>query len=163
VGPADPPAAGRGGAKLVSWRERFRAAPERFGAAGAVTRQEGRTMRAITGVALGVLLVASAGVSAQDKDKFDAKKLVGKWTPADKKENITIEFTKDGKLLLSVDIAGKVEKLDGTYKLDGNKLTIALKFMDKEMKEEVTVSKLTDDEMETTDSKGKKETLKKVK
>ena len=127
-------------------------------------------MRTITTVALGVLLVVAAGASAQDtkdgkkdKDAVDAKKLIGKWEPKDKKDNVTLEFTKDGKLLLSVDAGGKSQKLEGTYKLDGNKLTVVLKFMDQEMKEEVTVSKLTDDEMETTDSKGKKETMKRVK
>ena len=127
-------------------------------------------MRTITTVALGVLLVVAAGASAQDtkdgkkdKDAVDAKKLIGKWEPKDKKDNVTLEFTKDGKLLLSVEAGGKTNKLEGTYKLDGNKLTVVLKFMDQEMKEEVTVSKLTDDEMETTDSKGKKETMKRVK
>ena len=125
-------------------------------------------MRTITTVALGVLLVVAAGASAQEakegkKDTVDAKKLIGKWEPKDKKDNVTLEFTKDGKLLLSVEAGGKTNKLEGTYKLDGNKLTVVLKFMDQEMKEEVTVSKLTDDEMETTDSKGKKETMKRVK
>ena len=140
-------------------------------------------MRTITTVALGVLLVVAAGASAQDtkdgkkdKDAVDAKKLIGKWEPKDKKDNVTLEFTKDGKLLLSVeaggktnklvlavDIAGKVEKLEGTYKLDGNKLSVAINFGGKEQKEEMTVNKLTDDEMETTDSKGKKETMKRVK
>ena len=127
-------------------------------------------MRTITGFALAVLLAVAAGASAQDtkdgkkdKDAVDAKKLIGKWEPKDKKDNVTLEFTKDGKLLLSVEAGGKTNKLEGTYKLDGNKLTVVLKFMDQEMKEEVTVSKLTDDEMETTDSKGKKETMKRVK
>src|SRR5438046_2135533 len=117
-------------------------------------------MRAIMGCALGVLLVASAGFS---QEKIDGKKLVGKWTPAEKKEKVNIEDTKDNKLRLAVDVAGKVEKLEGTYKLDANKLTVAINFGGKEQKEEMTVNKLTDDELETTDSKGKKETLKKVK
>src|SRR5205823_3535269 len=121
------PNRGRGGPELVSWRERFAAAPERFGAAGAVTRAEGRAMRTITTVALGVLLVVAAGASAQEakegkKDTVDAKKLIGKWEPKDKKDNVTLEFTKDGKLLLSVEAGGKTNKLEGTYKLDGNKL-----------------------------------------
>jgi uncharacterized protein (TIGR03066 family) len=122
-------------------------------------------MRAITGCALGVLLVASAGLA---QEKIDEKKLVGKWQPADKKENVTIEFTKDGKLKVSVEIAGKTETVEGTYKLDGNKLSIAVPFAGAEQKDEITITKLTDDEMETeskgkVDMKVKKETLKKLK
>lgn len=123
-------------------------------------------MRALVGCALAVLLVASAGLGQEkgkDKDAIDAKKLLGKWQPADKKENVTIEFAKDGKLIVSVDIGGKTEKVEGTYKLDGNKLSVAMTFMGMEQKETMTVGKLTDEELETTDSKGKKETLKKVK
>ena len=124
-------------------------------------------MRTITGVTLAVLLAVAAGASAQDtkdgkKDAVDAKKLVGKWEPKEKKESVTIEFTKDGKLILSVDAGGKTQKLEGSYKLDGNKLTVTVKFMDQEMKEEVTINSLTDDELTTTDSKGKKETMKRV-
>jgi len=123
-------------------------------------------MRTITGVVLGVLLAVAAGASAQDtkdkKDAVDAKRLIGKWEPKEKKENVTIEFTKDGKLLLSVDAGGKAQKLEGTYKLDGNKLTVTIKFMDQEMKEEVTINSLSDTELTTTDSKGKKETLQRV-
>jgi len=117
-------------------------------------------MRAIVGCALGVLLVASAGLT---QEKIDAKKIIGKWSPVDNKDSIIVEFTKDNKLVLSVVFEGKTEKLEGTYKLDGNKLTIVVAPKGKEEKEEMTVNKLTDEELETTDAKGKKETLKKVK
>jgi uncharacterized protein (TIGR03066 family) len=117
-------------------------------------------MRALVGCALGVLMVVSVGVA---QEKVDGKKLIGKWQPADKKDNVTIEFSDKGKLVITVDVGGKAEKIEGTYKLDGNKLSVVVPFGGKEEKEEITVNKLTDEEMETTDSKGKKETLKKVK
>ena len=75
---------------------------------------------------------------------------------------------KDNKLVVTVDIGGKPEKVEGTYKLDGNKLSIAITFMGKEEKDEITITKLTDEEMEAEskgkgDAKVKKETLKRVK
>jgi uncharacterized protein (TIGR03066 family) len=117
------------------------------------------------GCTLGVLLVVAVGFA---DEKIDAKKLIGKWQPTSTKENVIIEFTKDGKLSLSApDPAGKTEKTEGTYKLDGNKLSVAVKFMDAEEKQDVTITKLTDDELETEftdkDGKVKKETLKRVK
>jgi uncharacterized protein (TIGR03066 family) len=121
-------------------------------------------MRALIGA---VVVLALAGFTAagqekdKDKDKVDIKKLMGKWEP--KEGGITIEFADKGKLILSVDLGGKTEKVEGTYKLDGAKLEVVLSFGGKEMKETLTIKKLTDDELVTTDSKGKDETLKKAK
>src|SRR6185503_7444616 len=97
--------------------------------------------------------------------KIDAKKLLGKWQPGEAKkgENVVIEFAKDGKLSISADADGKDIKIPGTYKLESNKLTLALAFGGQEQKETLTVLKLTDEELSTEDSKGKKETLKRVK
>ena len=97
----------------------------------------------------------------KDKDKVDLKKLMGKWEPKDGK--IVIEFADKGKLLMTLDLDGKSEKLEGTYKLDGNKLDVVISFLGKEQKEMLTVKKLTDTELVTTDSKGKDETLKRKK
>jgi uncharacterized protein (TIGR03066 family) len=111
-----------------------------------------------------VVIVAFAGLAvavAQDKDKIDPKKLLGKWEPKDSK--VVIEFAEKGKLTLSQDGDGKSQKFDGTYKLDGNRLEIAIVILEKEQKETLTVKKLTDEELVTTDSKGKEETLKRKK
>ena len=97
----------------------------------------------------------------KDKDKVDLKKLMGKWEPKDGK--IVIEFADKGKLLMVVDFGGKSEKIEGTYKLDGNKLEVVISFAGKEQKEMLTVKKLTDTELVTSDSKGKDETLKRKK
>jgi uncharacterized protein (TIGR03066 family) len=121
-------------------------------------------MRTLIGA---VVVLAFCGFAAaqkdKDKDKIDAKKLVGKWEPADAKEKVVVEFTDKGKVILSVDFNGKSAMIEGTYKLDGNKLEMVMSFAGKDQKETLTVSKLTDDEMVGTDSKGKTETLKKVK
>ncbi len=109
-------------------------------------------------------LMTSGAVAAQKEDKIDGKKLIGKWEPTDKKGGPgVIEFTKDGKLTVTGDLGGKELKIEGTYKLDGNKLTLAMKFMDQEIKETVTITKLTDEEMEGEDTKGKKESFKRLK
>jgi uncharacterized protein (TIGR03066 family) len=124
-------------------------------------------MRAILSLGLSVLFLLTAGLAADDKkdEKIDAKKLLGKWQPAEAKkaENLIIEFAKDGKLSVSAEAEGKDTRIPGSYKLDGNKLTLALVLGSQEQKETLTVLKLTDEELSTEDSKGKKETLKRVK
>ncbi len=119
-------------------------------------------MRAFTGL---VMILAIAGfTAAQEKEMpIDGKKLIGKWKPSDEKAPVTIEFTDKGKITMSIELGGKTEKIEGTYKLDKNKLEMALAFGGKEEKETITILKLTDEVMVGKDSKGKEETLKKVK
>lgn len=114
-------------------------------------------MRAMLGCTLGVLMVVSGGFA---DDKIDGKKLVGKWQPTEK--TVTVEFQKEGKMVITVEIGGKPEKVEGKYKLDGNKLSVVVSAGGKDETDEVTIHKLTDEEMET-ESKGKKETLKRLK
>ncbi len=107
-------------------------------------------MRAILGCGLAAMLVFTAGLSADDKkeEKLDAKKLVGKWEPAEKKEaGIVIEFVKGGKVAITAKANGMDIKVDGTWKLNGNKLDLALAFGGKEKSETLTVLKLTDEEL----------------
>ena len=122
-------------------------------------------MRALIGA---VAILAFAGFAAgqekdkdKDKDKVDLKKLMGKWEPKD--GPVTVEFADKGKLILTVDLGGKSEKIEGTYKVDGDKIEVVLAFGGKDMKETLTVKKLTDEELVTTDSKGKEEAFKKKK
>ena len=117
-------------------------------------------MRALIGA---IVVLGFAGFATAEEGKIDAKKLVGKWAPADDKAQVTIEFTDKGKLILSIALGDKTEKVEGTYKLDGDKLEMIMTFVGKEMKETVTISKLTDDEMVGKDSKGKEEKFKKIK
>jgi uncharacterized protein (TIGR03066 family) len=116
-------------------------------------------MRTLLGCML-VLLVACSLTAADDK--IDAKLLVGKWSPKNKKE-VVVEFAKDGKLTVTVGGDGKELKLEGTYKVDGNKLETAVKFGDDEKKRTITVSKLTETELVGKDEDGKEDTLVKIK
>ncbi|VTT97172.1 unnamed protein product [Gemmataceae bacterium] len=120
-------------------------------------------MRAL--VAAVVVLSFAGLTTAEDKKdgKLDAKLLIGKWSPADEKAPVVVEFTDKGKMTLTIDIGGKSEKVEGTYKLDGDKLEMVMSFGGKEMKETVTISKLTAEEMVGKDSKGKEEKFKKIK
>lgn len=122
-------------------------------------------MRALLGFALAVGLAAAATADDKKDLPVDGKKLIGKWEPKEAKKDLktAIEFTKDGKLVLTVEPAGKKPTtIDGTYKLDGNKLRMKLKLDRKEVDEEAAVLRLTDAELETEDAKGKKETLTRV-
>jgi len=119
-------------------------------------------MRALIGAAVVLALAGFTTALGQDKDKVDAKKLIGKWEMKD--PVVVVEFADNGKLTFSVDIDGKTEKIEGTYKLlEGLKIEVLLMIAGKEMRETLTVKKLTDEELVTTDSKGKDETLKKKK
>ena len=117
--------------------------------------------------ALAVVLGLGTALVADDKkaDAIDAKKLVGKWEPKEKKEGTTvvIEFTKDGKVVFTASADGKETKAEGTYKVDGNKLTTMMKFGDMERNATRTVTKLTDTELVSSDDKGKETTLTRVK
>lgn len=115
-----------------------------------------------------IVILAFAGFTgaADEKvEKIDAKKLIGKWEPAkaEKGGSMVLEIQEKGKLVLSVSFGDKTEKLEGSYKLDGNKLEVELAFGGKSDKEILTVLKLTDTELVTKDSKGKEDTLKRVK
>jgi uncharacterized protein (TIGR03066 family) len=119
-------------------------------------------MRTLLGAAM--VLATACGVTAAD-DKIDAKKLVGTWEPkeAKKGEDMKMEFTKDGKLILTANANGAQLKAEGTYKLEGNKLSFKMKFGDATQEDTVTITKLTDDELEGKDKDGKSEAYKRVK
>ncbi|WP_162668027.1 sigma-70 family RNA polymerase sigma factor [Gemmata massiliana] len=97
-------------------------------------------------------------VTVQPADvKIDPKKLVGKWGPKKKgEEPFTIEFTQDGKVIFVL-LDGKETRTEGTYKMDGNKLTRVMKLGQKEWATDLWISKLTDTEMTCTDERGRQE------
>jgi uncharacterized protein (TIGR03066 family) len=120
-------------------------------------------MRTLLG--LGLVLGLAGFATAQD-GKIDEKKLLGKWQPKDPKgEKFQIEFLKDGKVTF-VSTGGKESKADGTYKVDGNKIVLNMKFGEKEQTMTRVVSKLTDTELVSrSDAKkdDKEDTLVRVK
>ena len=120
-------------------------------------------MRAVSGAVL-VQVLAGASAFGGAEAKVDAKKLVGKWEQAENKEkkqaHVVSEFAADGKFATTL---GDV-KYTGTYKLDGDKLTLTSKFGgDKEEVLKVTVKKLTDEALETENAEGDKRFFKRVK
>jgi uncharacterized protein (TIGR03066 family) len=120
-------------------------------------------MRARLNFALAVLLLAGGTLSAEDKkaDPIDPKKLIGRWERKDDKGPGTqvIEFTADGKMVSIVTLGGKEERAVGTYKLDGDKLTMTLKLGDEQWTATQTISKLTDTELVSAEAGGKANTL----
>jgi uncharacterized protein (TIGR03066 family) len=75
----------------------------------------------------------------------------------------TIDFTKDGKLKMSMKTPdGKTVEMEGRYEVEGDKVTAITKGPDgKEKKEPGTITKLTDKEMSIKDEKGKTDEYKK--
>jgi uncharacterized protein (TIGR03066 family) len=118
-------------------------------------------MRGILAACTAAVLVVGAA-SADDK-KFDAAKLVGKWeltesTDENAPKGATVEFTKDNKVTVTLDFGGKKLELMGTYKVDGEKITVTMKTPDgKEESDTDTIKELSDDKMTLID-KMKKET-----
>lgn len=111
------------------------------------------------------VLALTMGLAAA-ADPIDFKNLVGKWELADAKpgQALTLEFTKDMKMAVIVVEAGKETKIEGKYKvIEPDKLNVHLSFGSEEIAETLTVKKLTADELQTEDSKGKTESLKRKK
>ena len=123
-------------------------------------------MRALFGLGA-VLAVAGWLGAADDKkgEKIDGAKLVGKWEPKDPKkgEEFVMEFTRDGKMVVAGTLDGKPQKLEGTYKFDGARLSFELKAPGETIRETITLLKLTDDELEGREKDGRVEALKRAK
>ena len=105
----------------------------------------------------------SITATADDKkdEKIDTTKLVGKWVQKDKAS--ILEFKKDGKVTVAWTRDGQEMKGDGTYKVVGNKVSIALTVLGVEQQMERNVTKLTDDEMVTKDGPRTERTYTRVK
>lgn len=133
-------------------------------------------MRTVMGCVAVLALACGAALAGQAK--LDAKLLTGKWEPAPEKVDpkdkdkkpaagpvMVIEFTPDAKtptagvMSMTVLDSGKDLKIDGKYALAADKLTIEMRLGDKDIKETLTIKKLSDTELTTEDSKMKQETL----
>src|SRR5262245_22533820 len=84
------------------------------------------TLRWLAVGAIACLLIP--GARAEDKPDY-AKLLVGKWEVSKADEGTVpagtvIEFTKDGKVILTGKKDGADVTMEGTYKIDGNKFTV---------------------------------------
>jgi uncharacterized protein (TIGR03066 family) len=112
----------------------------------------------------------AAGLRADDKKddkKADnyAEKAVGNWEVS-KGESLpagsTLELTKAGKFTLVV--KGQEVRIEGTYKITGDSITIKTKAPDGgEQQETMKIAKLTDDEFVTVDNLKKTDTFRRKK
>ena len=122
-------------------------------------------MKSVLAGLLGVVMVAFA-TNAQAQDD-NAKKIVGVWEVAkaggDLPAGSTIEFTKDGMIKAVVKVEGMEVKLDGTYTVAKEKLTVKIKVADQNIEEVATIKKLTDDALEIEDKDKKVDVFKKKK
>lgn len=122
-------------------------------------------MKAVFAAALGVCVLVLAGqANAQDDN---AKKIVGTWevtrSGSDLPVGTSLEFTKDGKLHAVIKADGMEIKLDGTYKVEKDKLSVKIKVGDQDIEETATIKKLTDDALEIEDKDKKVDVFKKKK
>jgi uncharacterized protein (TIGR03066 family) len=121
--------------------------------------------RVVCGIALAVAVVLAGGGAGQEPDSpIDPAKLIGRWEPKEPKKDApsVVEFARGGKFVLKAGVGGKVETWEGTYGVVKQKLTITIKVGEKTITEELAVLRLTNDELDTEDAKGKKESLRRV-
>jgi uncharacterized protein (TIGR03066 family) len=117
-------------------------------------------------VAVVALATLIAGINRADDKKIDKAKLVGKWKVLKAEgapPGTIVEFTKDGKLKVTIDMDGNKIELAGTYKVEGEKLHTAMKLGDKEETDIDTIKTLTDAKLHLVDKVGKEAELEKVK
>ncbi len=108
---------------------------------------------------------------ADDKAPIKKELLVGVWVPAKIPEGLpsgstfTVEFTVSGKIKTWVKFGDKEgpphESLEGTYTVDGDKLTVVGRKDKEDIKRTVTISKLTEKELVAAgkDKDGQTETI----
>ena len=122
-------------------------------------------MKTLCAGVLGVCMAAFAGAAAVQDD--NAKKIVGAWEVAKQTGDLpvgtVVEFLKDGKMTVTLKEGDKDLKLEGTYKIEKDKLNVTLKIGDEKHEEEVVIKKLTDDALEVEDKEKKVDTFVKQK
>jgi uncharacterized protein (TIGR03066 family) len=116
--------------------------------------------------ALAAVCLLAAGARADEKDY--PKLIVGQWTVSKADAGsvppgAVIEFTKDGKMMMSAKKDDAEIKREGTYTVDGSKVKLTLKRGDEERAQTLTVIKLTDTELSVEGEDGKKVELSKKK
>jgi uncharacterized protein (TIGR03066 family) len=116
-------------------------------------------MKLVKVLAVGAVLCLF-GSAGRGDEKADAKLLVGKWEvtkadPGTAPPGAVVEFTKDGKVTVTHKQDDKDVSISGTYKLEGKKISFALKVGDEEKTKTITITKLSAKEMTTKDENDK--------
>ncbi len=122
-----------------------------------------KTICALTAMTLALFLVVAT--EAQDKKGETKSKLIGVWelVKGSGPPGSTLEFKNEGQLIMIAKLGDKTLKLEGTYKVEGKKVTAIYKSGDKEINDPATIETLTDTQLITVDGKGKKDEFKKLK
>ena len=98
--------------------------------------------------------------------KGNADLIVGKWELVKGEEvpaGSVMEFTKDGKMKVTMTMAGKEIAMEGTYKVEGEKLTTSLNVFGKEISDTDTIKTLNETMLILENTKGKVTELKRKK
>ena len=125
---------------------------------------------------LGVVVVLASCASAQEKksepktepkDDGNTEKLIGLWEMQDADlakidGKATFEFARDGKAKMSVEI-GKQKPIliEGTFKVDGDKVTLTARKGDKDATEVVAIKSVSSSELVLLDNQKKEVKFKK--
>ena len=124
-------------------------------------------MKAVSFSALAVVMVAFAGAGRAQDD--NAKKIVGTWevtkTSGDLAVGTLLEFTntKEKKINAIIkDPMGDV-KLQGTYSIEKDKLTLKMSINNETIEETLTIKRLTEETLEVEDKDKKVDVFKKKK
>jgi uncharacterized protein (TIGR03066 family) len=117
-----------------------------------------KSLRIVAAAALAAVLLGS--LRAEEKKADNKALIVGVWGLTKAGEGgppvgTTMVFTKDGKVKMSGKADGKEFAFDGTYVVEGDKLTASIKSPDRTEKGTVTIKKLTDKELVTQDENGR--------
>jgi uncharacterized protein (TIGR03066 family) len=125
-------------------------------------------MKSLQWLAAGLIVgLVGAGARAEDKPDY-AKLIVGKWEASKVDEGTLppgaiVEFTKDGKIKLTGKKGDAEMAFEGTYTVEKDTFTIAMKVGDQEHKQTITITKISDSEMATKNAEGKVVELKRKK
>jgi len=123
-------------------------------------------MKALATSMIALAFACLTGSLARADEKIDKDKLIGTWKIVkadDAPIGATGEFTKDGKLIVVIEENGNKVSMQGTYALEGNKITIVLKKGDKDDKDTATIKSLSADKLVIENKNGKTVEFEKVK
>jgi len=122
----------------------------------------------VLALGLAACILLSPSINALEEKADNAKKIVGTWeltkteSPDLKDAKVTVVFAKDGKLRVTVEVKDMKVVMNGTYKVDGDKLKTTIKEGDKEQSETDTIKTLTEDKLVTVDKKKQTDEFKRV-
>jgi uncharacterized protein (TIGR03066 family) len=107
------------------------------------------------GMALLILTISACS------GKGNADKIIGTWEVSKPAKNTppgsVVEFTKDGKMIMSA----QGQKLEGTYKVDGDKIIATSKIAGKDKTETLKIKSVSDTTLVVEDERGDVDEFKK--